>query len=107
MFKKLLIPILALTFFTNLAAQPVELGKVDWSRDHQEALRASEKSGIPVLILFQEVPGCGTCTGYGKDVLSHPLVVEAIESPRQVKMYRKYKNDPTAEERWNNVWVLE
>ena len=28
-------------------------------------------------------------------------------SPRQVKMYRKYKNDPTAEERWNNVWVLE
>ena len=80
MFKKLLIPILALTVFTNLAAQPVELGRVDWSRDHQEALRASEKSGIPVLILFQEVPGCGTCTGYGKDVLSHPLVVGAIES---------------------------
>lgn len=34
----------------------------------------------PILILFQEVPGCGTCKNYGTNVLSHPLLKEAIET---------------------------
>jgi hypothetical protein len=33
-----------------------------------------------VFILFQEVPGCSTCVNFGRSVLSHPLVVEAIET---------------------------
>lgn len=32
------------------------------------------------MILFQEVPGCATCVGYGEQVLSHPLLVDAIEN---------------------------
>lgn len=59
---------------------PVELGKVHWQRDYQSAQMAAQKSGKPLLILFQEVPGCSNCTRYGKLQLSHPLVVEAIES---------------------------
>ncbi|NNC90828.1 MAG: hypothetical protein HKN82_20430 [Akkermansiaceae bacterium] len=40
-----------------LPAQPVELGAVRWSRDLDAALASSAKSGKPVLLLFQEVPG--------------------------------------------------
>lgn len=29
--------------------------------------------------MFQEVPGCLTCRNYGKGVLSHPVIVAAIE----------------------------
>ena len=31
-----------------------------------------------LLVVFQEIPGCSTCVNYGRDVLSHPLLVEAI-----------------------------
>ena len=35
----------------------IELGKVKWGRDLDAALAKSKKTGRPVLILFQEVPG--------------------------------------------------
>jgi len=62
-----------------------------------------------VLILFQEVPGCATCRNYGTAVLSHPLLVDAIENefvPLAIfnnkggedrKVLDRY-NEPT----WNN-----
>lgn len=59
---------------------PVELGKVNWSRDFEKAKLTARESQKPLLVLFQEVPGCGTCTRYGNVVLSHPLLVEAIET---------------------------
>lgn len=59
---------------------PIELGKVQWLRDYEQALEQSRETGKPVFILFQEVPGCATCRTYGREVLSHPLLVEAIES---------------------------
>ena len=65
---------------TNGKDQNIELGKVSWLRNYDEALKQSEKQGKPVLILFQEVPGCSTCRNYGQNVLSHPLMVEAIEN---------------------------
>lgn len=58
---------------------PEELGKVKWLRDYDSALAEAKKTDKPVLILFQEVPGCGTCQDYGNVVLSHPLIVEAME----------------------------
>ncbi len=64
---------------TNGLKQDVELGKVNWYRDYDTATALSKKENKPVLILFQEVPGCATCRNYGKDVLSNPLLVEAIE----------------------------
>ncbi|NUO00058.1 MAG: thioredoxin family protein [Saprospiraceae bacterium] len=62
------------------AAQPEELGTVKWLRNFDEALAVAKKSDKPVLILFQEVPGCATCRNYGNNVLSHPLLAEAIET---------------------------
>ena len=59
--------------------RPVEAGRVEWGRDVDAALQASEESGKPVFLLFQEVPGCATCKRFGKEPLSHPLLVEAIE----------------------------
>ena len=59
---------------------PVELGMVKWSRDLEAARNLSKTTDRPILMLFQEVPGCATCQNYGKGPLSHPLMVEAIET---------------------------
>ncbi|WP_157594005.1 VPGUxxT family thioredoxin-like (seleno)protein, type 2 [Rubripirellula obstinata] len=63
----------------NRAANPIEVGTVDWSRDLDAALASSKESGKPVFLLFQEVPGCSGCRKFGREVLSQPLLVEAIE----------------------------
>ena len=63
---------------TNQSNQ-IELGKVNWLRDYQTALEKSKQENKPILILFQEVPGCSTCRNYGKNVLSNGLLVDAIE----------------------------
>lgn len=62
------------------SANPVELGRVRWQRSLPEALPVAREEHKPVFVLFQEVPGCLTCQTYGQHVLSHPLIVEAIES---------------------------
>lgn len=69
---------------STIAAQrsdnPIELGKVEWLRDYDQAIALSKATDKPIFLLFQEVPGCANCTKYGKDILSHPLMVEAIET---------------------------
>ena len=60
--------------------QPEEAGKVKWLRDLDTALLAGSRSGKPVFALFQEIPGCAGCKQFGREVLSHPLVVAGIES---------------------------
>ena len=59
---------------------PVELGHVDWHRNFNEAKAIALKENKPILVFFQEVPGCSTASGYGKRVMTHPLIVEAVES---------------------------
>ncbi len=59
---------------------PVELGRVKWLRDFDAAKTAARKTGKPIMILFDEVPGCGGCKRFGQRVLSHPLVVDAAEN---------------------------
>lgn len=59
---------------------PTELGAVHWLRDLDAGVAEAKKSGKSILILFQEVPGCSNCTRYGSVTLSHPLMVEAIET---------------------------
>lgn len=61
-------------------SRPSELGDVNWLRDFDEAVQKSKTTCTPLLILFQEVPGCSTCVNYGEQVLSYPLIVEAAES---------------------------
>jgi hypothetical protein len=58
---------------------PTELGDIDWHRNYDKAILASHETDKDIFILFQEVPGCSTCTAYGESILSHPLLVEAIE----------------------------
>ena len=70
---------LAATPASAPGANPRELGRVHWGRDLASALRASGETGRPVLALFQEIPGCATCVGFGQGPLTHPLLVEAIE----------------------------
>lgn len=55
-----------------------ELGDVAWLRNYDRALALAAEHGKPVLLLFQEVPGCSTCVRFGQDVLTHPLMVELI-----------------------------
>ena len=55
-----------------------ELGEVEWLRDHDRGLALAAEQGKPVLLLFQEVPGCSTCVNFGQDVLTHPLMAELI-----------------------------
>lgn len=57
--------------------QQRELGAVPWLRDFEAAQKVSRASGRPMLVLFDEVPGCHTCVSYGETALSHPLIVDA------------------------------
>jgi Thioredoxin-like len=59
---------------------PVELGDVHWLRQLDSAMQVAQRTQRPILILFQEVPGCSNCTRYGSVVMRHPLLVEAVES---------------------------
>lgn len=59
---------------------PTELGEVHWLRSMEEAQVRSKAEHKPILILFQEIPGCITCRTFGNEVLSHPLIVETIET---------------------------
>ncbi len=90
------------------AANPVEVGTVKWNRDLPTALATSKKTGKPVFLLFQEVPGCAGCKQFGKDVLSDPAIVKSIETDfvpllihnnkggRDAEVLKKY-NEPA----WN------
>jgi hypothetical protein len=72
----------ALALAATVRAQdpaPVELGSVNWLRDLEAAQSQAKTTGKPILLLFQEIPGCETCQKFGNQPLSHPLIVEAIE----------------------------
>lgn len=97
---------------TRPAKQPKELGKVQWLRDIKQATTQSANENKPIFLLFQEVPGCATCRNYGQNVLSHPLIVEAIEThfiPLAIfnnkdgkdRAVLNYFNEPS----WNNPVV--
>jgi len=64
----------------TLPDQAEELGYVRWVRSYDQAIELAKLKDKPVFILFQEVPGCSTCKNYGNDLLTHPHIVEAIET---------------------------
>ena len=64
----------------NRLSQPIEIGLVRWETDFSKAILLSKEQNKAVFALFQEVPGCSGTKEFGRDVLSHPLLVEAIES---------------------------
>ena len=91
---------------------PRELGKVAWLRGFDVAAAKAKAQEKPLLVLFQEVPGCDTCTGYGDRVLSHPLIVDAaISLFVPVAIYNNIPGDDErilksfGERAWNNPVV--
>jgi len=64
----------------DASKQPVELGLARFGRDLDAGLAAAKRDGKPTFLLFQEIPGCQTCRDFGGGPLSHPLLVEAIET---------------------------
>lgn len=95
-----------------IKGNPQELGLVKWERNYETALKKAKEAKKPVFILFQEVPGCSNCTRFGNDVLSNPLIVDAIEQEfiplciynnkdgEDAKVLKKF-NEPS----WNNPVV--
>lgn len=71
---------ICLTGICEASPRPRELGDVQWRRDLGEAQAEAKSLGRPLLLLFDEVPGCQTCVRYGQGVLSHPLIVELAET---------------------------
>ncbi len=65
---------------TRDSGQPVELGNITWGRDFTKAVTESKTTGKPLMVLFDEVPGCGGCKAYGRVLLSQPVLVEAAET---------------------------
>lgn len=57
-----------------------EAGTVHWGRILETALASSGQTGKPVFALFQEIPGCAGCKQFGREVMSHPLIVAAVET---------------------------
>lgn len=74
----LMLPFLSCSASTT--PQPEEAGTVHWGRILETALASSAQSGKPVFALFQEIPGCAGCRQFGREVMSHPLIVEAVET---------------------------
>lgn len=90
---------------------PEELGQIGWQTDFAAAQAESTRTGKPMLVLFDEIPGCSTVKGFGNAVLSDPIVAEAAEAlfvPTLV-----YNNKPEhlallesfGEPTWNNPVV--
>jgi hypothetical protein len=83
---------------TLLSAQPPELGLVQWGRDLDAATATARATGRPLLVLFDEVPGCSTVLGFGRTVLSHPDIVAVIEA--ETVAVAVYNNVDGADRRW-------
>lgn len=110
---RLFLTLLCSAIFSGLTAQsPVELGDIQWLRTWPEAETHSRTERKPILLLFQEVPGCQTCQRYGREVLTQPLIVEAAETLFVPLAIHNNKPGPDAdvlkrfgEPAWNNPVV--
>lgn len=73
------VSLLFLLLATSYGQKSVETGTIEWGRNYEEAQEQSQKTGKPIFLLFQEVPGCQGCQDFGKEVLSNPLIKKAVE----------------------------
>ncbi len=106
------LPLAAQNIASTPSNNPAELGKINWLRDYDQAIELSKKMDKPVFILFQEVPGCSTCSRFGFGPLSDPFIVEGIEDNfiplaifnnkggKDAKILKQF-NEPS----WNNPVV--
>lgn len=98
--------------FTATLQPDPEAGRVRWSRDFAAATGESRRTGKPIFLTFQEIPGCATCVGFGGEPLSNPLLIAAIEESFVPLLIHNNKPGPDAEvlrrfdePAWNNPVV--
>lgn len=93
------------------ADRPAELGRIEWTRDFEAAREESSRTGRPIMLLFDEVPGCETCKLFGTGPLSHPIVVDASREFVRVAVYNNLGGGDAevlkrfSEPSWNNPVV--
>lgn len=58
--------------------QAPELGVVAWQSIDRAAAEVTPER--PLLVLFDEVPGCSTVLRFGHEALSHPILADALET---------------------------
>ena len=59
---------------------PVELGHVHFLRNLKAGYEEARTTGKPIFLLFQEIPGCSTCTSFGREILQNEAMVQAISN---------------------------
>ena len=69
-----------------------ELGCVRWSQSLDEARAESKQAVRPIALLFQRSPAAHSARVFGETALSHPLIVELLET--EFIPVRAIKNDP-------------
>lgn len=57
-----------------------EEGSINWIRDIDLVFSTAKEENKPIFLLFNEIPGCSTCTSFGRNVLSNSSIVEEIEN---------------------------
>lgn len=57
---------------------PVELGHVHFLRNLDDAYALARETQRPIFLLFQEIPGCRTCTNFGRNVLQNEEITQAV-----------------------------
>jgi len=72
--------VVSLASLACAADHPIETGSVEWGRQLDPALEAARESEKPIFLLFQEIPGCAGCKQFGREVMSDPRIVDAVES---------------------------
>lgn len=64
-----------------ILSQPTpELGTIRWERSWDNAVARARGEHKPILVLFDEIPGCSTVLAFGRTVLSAPDVVATVET---------------------------
>lgn len=95
-------PALAVLAMVTLSGNPPELGDVRWLRSYRDGLAQSRATGKPVLLLFDEVPGCSTVNAFAREVLSNPLLVDASAHFIPVAVFNNEGGDDAKVlKRWN------
>ena len=86
MVRVLLVAVAATT--SVVAGQPPEeLGRINWLRNYERARTQARATRRPLMVLFDEVPGCATCKRFGAGPLSHPIIVSAADAFVPVAIY--------------------
>lgn len=68
----------SLTFLQGDAS--TETGTAKYLRNHDEALAQAKQTNKPVFAFFQEVPGWAGCKVFGREVMTNPIIVDAVEN---------------------------